>query len=275
MTNDPNDQTPDIKMMDALKIFIQKNRNAFDAATPGAHGWKGLERMLQRLPEADALERQILCDRVLLDTAAPSATVWAAIENHLNDVGQNLDLEGFIQKNRDALDVATPDLRVWGEIAEALPAPSPKAIVVRVHWQHYLLRAAASVALLVAGIGVGMWYARSSEPPAMAMSEVSGEYKELEQFYQRDITVKRDRLATFTGSQPAEIVEDLEKLDQIMEELRHELANVPPGNREQVVRAMIENYKAKTAILQRVLERLEDSKTETDNSEQKHGIKNI
>jgi hypothetical protein len=263
------------KMTDALKIFVQKNRNAFDAAAPDAHGWKGLERMLERLPEADALERQILCDRVLFDTGTPSANVWAGIENHLNNTEQNLDLEGFIQKNRDGFDTAAPDLRVWGGIAESLPAPASKAIVVRMAWQYNLLRAAASVALLVAGIGVGMWYARSSEPSAMAMSEVSGEYKELEQFYQRDITVKRDRLATFTGSQPAEVVEDLEKLDQIMEELRHELANVPPGNREQVVRAMIENYKAKTAILQRVLERLEDTKTGTDNSEQNHGIKNI
>jgi hypothetical protein len=107
------------------------------------------------------------------------------------------------------------------------------------------------------------------------MSDVSGEYKELEQFYQRDITVKREKLATFTGSQPAEVGEDLEHLDEIMAELRRDLADVPPGNREQVIRAMIENYKAKMAILQRVLERLEQSNNGGDNSKKSNGIKNI
>ncbi len=60
-----------------------------------------------------------------------------------------------------------------------------------------------------------------------------------------------------------------------MEQLRQELAIVPPGNREQVVRAMIENYKAKTAILQRVLERLEESANGGDNRKQSNAIKNI
>jgi len=52
-------------MQDFVKIFIQQHRDAFDAAVPGAHGWPGLERMLGRLPDADALERQLMCDRIL------------------------------------------------------------------------------------------------------------------------------------------------------------------------------------------------------------------
>jgi hypothetical protein len=138
------------------------------------------------------------------------------------------------------------------------------------------MRMAASLALLIAGIGGGIWYERNGNATeGMAMSDVSGEYKELEQFYQRDITVKREKLATFTGSQPAEVGEDLEHLDEIMAELRRDLADVPPGNREQVIRAMIENYKAKMAILQRVLERLEQSNNGGDNSKKSNGIKNI
>ncbi|MFN0035475.1 MAG: hypothetical protein ACKVUS_10415 [Saprospiraceae bacterium] len=261
-------------MTDSLKIFVQKHRAAFDAAVPGAHGWSGLERMLERLPNACALERQLMCDRVLLDTEMPAEMVWARIETDLDSPPEKLDLESFIQKNREAFDTELPQGQIWENISGSLP--KPRAKVLPMDWQRPLMRIAASLMLLVAGIGGGIWYERhGGATSGMAMSDVSGEYAELEQFYQRGILVKQEKLATFTGSQPAEVGEDLEHLDKIMEELRRELADVPPGNREQVVRAMIENYKAKSAILQRVLERLEESKNEGDNSKQSNGIKNI
>lgn len=260
-------------MNDSLHIFIQKHRDAFDAAVPGAHGWPGLERMLDRLPQADVLERQLMCDRVLLDTEAPSDLVWAGIERALTRPTQSTDLESFIRQNRGAFDSEMPSGQAWENIAGNLP--KPRAIVVQMGWQRSLMRIAASLALIVVGIGGGIWYERHGANEGMAMSDVSNEYAELEHFYQRGITVKQEKLATFTGSQPAEVNEDLEQLDKIMEQLRSELATVPTGNREQVVRAMIENYKAKTAILQRVLERLEDSNNGGDNSKQSNEIKNI
>lgn len=261
-------------MNDTIKIFIREHRDAFDFATPGAHGWTGVERMLDRLPQSDALERTLMCDRVLLDTEMPSATVWSNIEQTLNAQLENPDLETFIRQNREAFDLEMPSGNAWENIAGALPKGPAK--VVKVHWQRSIMRIAASLALLIVGIGGGIWYERSNSiPSGMAMSEVSNEYAELEQYYQRDITVKKEKLASFTGSQTVEVGEDLEELDDIMAQLKQELANVPTGNREQVVRAMIENYKAKTAILQRVLERLEESKNEGKDREQRNGIKNI
>ena len=137
------------------------------------------------------------------------------------------------------------------------------------------MRIAAAIGLLVAGVGLGLWYAGTQQTSNMAMGEVSGEYREVEQYYQRDIAGKQQKLASFVGYQPAEVDEDLKQLDQIMSELRQELANVPRGNREQVVRAMIENYKAKASILERVLERLEESKPEKINSTQQYETDNI
>jgi len=261
-------------MKDTINIFIQQNRDAFDAAVPGAHGWPGLERMLQRLPDSDGLERQLMCDRVLLDTALPSDQVWTKIEKDLDRPSESLDLETFIKQNREAFDTELPQGQAWEHISKSIP--KPKAIKVHIGWQNYFTRIAAALALLVVGIGAGIWYERQDGTASgMAMSDVSGEYRELEVYYQRDISVKREKLASFTGSQSAEVGEDLKQLDEIMEQLRKELADVPPGNREQVVRAMISNYKAKTAILQRVLERLEESNNGDDNSKQSNGIKNM
>jgi hypothetical protein len=260
---------------DSIENFIREHRSAFDAATPAAHGWTNVEKALDRLRSADGLEATLLLNRAQLDTEAPPESAWAGIEQFLDDPkSEPTDaLELFIRENRAALDSEVPDLKVWANIAKETPA---KAKIVGIGWQRSLLRAAASVALLVTGLGLGIWYARSGEPQAMAMSEVSNEYAELEHYFQNDIAGKTQKLATFTGSQSAEVNQDLEQLDYVMAELKLELADVPEGNREQVVRAMIDNYKAKAAILERVLERLEEStQTETINSNSSNEIKSI
>jgi hypothetical protein len=258
-----------------MKEFIQNNREAFDASVPGAHGWEGLQRMLDRLPHADRLEKQLMCERIWLDTEEPGPNVWAGIEKQLVGAVHSNSLESFIRAHREEFDHAAPPERLWHEIAGELPKPTVK-VRYGGHWQRNLFRAAAAVALLVTGIGAGIWFERSNgTQPQMAMSQVSAEYAELEQYFQRDITTKTQKLASIRGSQPAEVRADLEQLDKAMEELRLELANVPPGNREQVVRAMIENYQAKLIILKRVLERLDDTQNGGDNRTLSNGIKNI
>ncbi|MFN0214215.1 MAG: hypothetical protein ACKVT2_08160 [Saprospiraceae bacterium] len=264
-------------MKDSINIFIQKNRDAFDTALPGSlstQGWPGLERMLNRLPDSDFLERQLMCDRSLLDAETPAESVWAKIEKQLDIPTECLEIEAFIHINREALDAESPRGQAWENIASSLP--KPRAIKVHMGWQRSFMRIAASLAFLIVGLGGGILYERQTGSSAeMAMSEVSDEYRELEQFYQRGITVNQEKLAKFTGSQPIEVGKDLKQLDEIMEQLRQELAAVPAGNREQVVRAMIINYKAKMDILQRVLERLGESNNGGDNSKQSNEIKNI
>lgn len=260
-------------MNDSISIFIQQHRTAFDAETPGVYGWNEVEKTLERLKTADGLEEHLLLNRILLDTEVPSGGVWEGIKNHLDAAPKTHDIESFIRKNRDALDTETPDSRVWREVVSTLPGTM--ATVVEVSWQRHLLRAAASIALLAIGLSAGIWYARSTDGSGMAMADVSPEYAELEQYYKHDIRDKKDKLATFTGSQSADVFQDIEQLDRIMEELRRDLANVPAGNRQQVVRAMIENYKAKAAILERVLESLEEKQKENHNSKLSNDIKNI
>lgn len=270
-----------MKQQDHIKAFIQAHREAFDTEIPGAYGWESLEKTLQRADSADALELELLCNRPLLDTAEPGSALWARIEAELDAAPAEADpLEQYIRTHREAFDTAEPDLRVWSAIVGATgeaPGASRPAKVVHVNWRQNLLRIAASMALLITGLSIGIWYGRgSAEPAGMAMSQVSTEYAELEQYYQRDITGKQMRLTSLGGNQPGEVIDDLEQLDRIMQELRQELADVPPGNREQVVRAMIENYKAKASILQRVLERLEQNKTDQPAQHApQHEIENI
>lgn len=251
-----------------LEQFIRNHREAFDVAEPDSLIWSGIEKVLDRAPNTDQLEHYILVNRPFFDVAPVPDNAWKNIGQVLAGTpsSPNDPLEAFIREHRTDFDAHTPDLRVWAAIEQAVPAQS--ATIIRVAWHRTLLRAAASVALLAAGISIGIWYAKGdvSNQAGMAMSDVSTEYAELEQYYQRDITAKKEKLATLVSYRDEDLDDDLLQMDNVMSELRAELANVPPGNREQVVRAMIENYKAKSAILERVLEHLEQKQPATTNS---------
>lgn len=263
---------------DPIKNYIQQNREAFDTAMPGAEGWKRLEKTLVRYEQGDGVERTLITNRLLLDTHEVPVSVWAAIVSKLEE-GCPDPLEHFIAENREAFDSEATPGTAWDEIIRALPeTPRPAMHVIKGHhtgWKQRLLRAAAAVALLATALAAGIWYGRSTAANAMAMSQVSPEYAELEQYYQRHINGQKAQLVSLGGSQPAVVLADLEQLDRLMAELQKELADVPPGNREQVVRAMIDNYKAKTAILERVLQRLEQTQFDTTYRKPYHDVQTL
>lgn len=257
-----------------LEQFIRQQRDAFDTAEPNPSVWSRIEKNLNRAQKGDQLEQYILLNRSLFDTAPAPETIWENIEQALTHTPAD-PLETFIRDNRPAFDTHTPDLRVWAAIEQAVPAQSAK--IIGMPWHRALLRSAAAIALLVTGISIGVWYARAdmSGQSGMAMSEVSTEYAELEQYYQRDISAKQEKLATLVSNRDQDLNADLLQMDKVMTELRQELANVPPGNREKVVRAMIENYKAKAAILERVLEHLEQQKQPATTNSGNYEVDNI
>lgn len=240
----------------SIEQFIREHREAFETGVPDAQCWVSVTKTLDRLRTADHLEQFLILQRTEFDVAQPSDALWGKIEQVLagHTAGPEDTLETFIQHNREAFDAEIPGPQVWAAIEQTVPAKSAK--VVYVNWRRNLLRAAAAIALLIAGINIGIWHAENSQS-GMAMSAISSEYAELEQYYERDISAKKSKLTRFASYSNKNVLEDLRQMDNSMNELREELANVPPGNREQVVRAMIENYKAKAAILERVLQHLE------------------
>lgn len=243
-----------------IERFIAQHRAGFEAAPP-ADGWDRLEATMQRLAvNSSPVECFIACNRPIFDVEAPSDLVWDQVSAQIDAVSlsANTDaLESFIHRHREDFDVETPDLLVWKNLSSH-PSPSP----MRVSWGGRLYRVAAAIALLITGAGMGLWWSaqQAGAEAGMRMADISGEYAEMEQYFERDIATKQQALAQF-ASQPssAEVFNDLQQIDQVMQELRIELANVPPGNREQVVRAMIENYKTKAAVMERVLKMLQQN----------------
>jgi hypothetical protein len=250
-----------------IEQYIKMHREAFDDSPLFPEcGWKNMHRTLDRI-QGDAIAQFIAANRIAFDTADCPASVWTIIETDLGvpqNRSENDGLEQFISSHRNDFDTETPDLRVWDRLSPKTPLP------LTVSWKQHLMRSAAAIVLLIAGVGIGMWYSTQQQQniTGMRMSDVSAEYAEIENHFERDIQVKKQHLAQFTSYHSSvDVLSDLSQMDNVMEELRLELANVPPGNREEVVRAMIDNYKIKAKVLERVLKALEEHKTDNNSDD--------
>jgi len=84
----------------------------------------------------------------------------------------------------------------------------------------------------------------------LALSDISSEYAELENFYTEKINQKISLLKNQQLGERA--LSDIKELEQEFEVLKREL-NATDAQDEQIIQAMIENYRTKIDLLERVL----------------------
>ncbi|MBR9923196.1 MAG: hypothetical protein GYB31_20390 [Bacteroidetes bacterium] len=180
------------------------------------------------------------------------------------------ELEKFIRENRKAFDTGQPPASLWKGVESALdrqadiPArEKPSAKRVSLHF--VLRRVAAAAAILVIGIGIGFYMnGRNQEPDLLTLTDLSPEHAELESYYQNQVQLRTQQLVNYR--QIADVQPDLEQLDEVYRELQKELEQAPKGSEVQIIQAMIDNYKAKLSILERVLERVQYTDPELSNT---------
>lgn len=168
------------------------------------------------------------------------------------------NLEKFIVENREAFDSEIPNLKVWAEIDKRIN-PQEENKVVRMLW---VRRVAAAVAFLVIGAAAGVLFTQTQgEKMVMAeATQVVPEFREAEEFYDQQVKDKMTKLASYN---PDPIVNmDLQQIDEVQKELKAELEKAPASAREEIIERMIENYKIKLGILERVLEHIDKNKTD-------------
>ncbi len=167
-------------------------------------------------------------------------------------------LEKFIIENRSAFEEPGPPERVWHTLRGHLYGSRR----VRFHWRQVLARAAVVVLLIGSGVAGGVWWSQHQQKAGIIAS-VAPEYAGLEQYLQKEVNRRMAQLVQYGHA--AEVRHDIDELDRLYSELARELRNTPSGNREQVVRAMIENYQARIEILEQVLQKLEQLQTPDQN----------
>ncbi len=178
-------------------------------------------------------------------------------------------LEEFIHENREQFDYAFPSLKVWAKIDNEL---HPKKKSKKMFSLLYITKmVAVTTALVAMGTVIGLYLTNHSGKQQMAASlsleDISPKHAELEQQYQQQIARKVNQLSSY--SIDLEVKEDILQLEQLFNDLKKELVNVPPDKQELVIDAMIKNYQTRIGILERVLFHLEAAKQK----EQRHDPK--
>ncbi len=155
----------------------------------------------------------------------------------------NQTIKQFIQKNRTSFDSEVPPALVWENVEKNLPRK-------QVHIYRRLRMAAA--VLLILGLGIAIGRFEQPSETELALSDISNEYAELENFYTEKINQKISLLKNQQSDEQA--LADIKDLEQEFEVLKREL-NATDAQDEQIIQAMIENYRTKIDILERVLKR--------------------
>lgn len=177
------------------------------------------------------------------------------------------ELEKFITNNRAAFDSKTPPPALWEGIEQALDSEQSQNVrpeAKRIKLPFVFRRIAAAIVILGVGIGIGFYMNGSNQNSGLlTLTDLSPEYAELESYYQTQVSLRMQQLVNYR--QVDDVQPDLEQLDAVYKELQAELEKAPKGSEGQIIQAMIDNYKVKLSILERVLERVQYTNPELTN----------
>ncbi|MBL4704630.1 MAG: hypothetical protein JKY54_08920 [Flavobacteriales bacterium] len=167
-------------------------------------------------------------------------------------------LEEFIAANRDEFDSHLPSPSVWEGIKTEVDAEKEsKPILVP------LRKAIAYGSAAVIIVAFGLVYFLSQEPKIQvadtlekvgnldgySLSDVSPELAEVEGYYMTKVNQKMEKLETLDVD--PELLEEINFLDEEFHSLQVEMGE--SVNNDQIIEAMIDNYRLKLEILEAML----------------------
>ena len=173
------------------------------------------------------------------------------------------NLEKFIHENKDKFDPELPE-GLWDKIEDKKSSKS----LNRRNWIKPLSIAAGILVLVSVGTAylmndtgsepkqstVSVEEENETELTPIDLKNISPEYAEIENHY---VLMVNDKLNELNELNPdPEIMKEMDELETEYELLKGELGS--GGDDEQVIEAMIENYRIKLRILEDVLDHLKD-----------------
>ncbi len=179
-------------------------------------------------------------------------------------------LESFIIENKSQFDDLEPSSDLWNRIVKESRETKPKVISIRkISWNSVLWKAASVVIIFIASYFVHDYVNKPSQlatqenkaEQILPENEEINKLFEAEAYYVAKIQTTKKELFSYADEYPGikkDINRDMLELDSIYAELKKDL-NENIAN-EQVIEAMIQNYRIKLEILEEVLSIIERSK---------------
>ncbi|MCB2218780.1 MAG: hypothetical protein KQI35_00190 [Bacteroidetes bacterium] len=177
-------------------------------------------------------------------------------------------LEQFIRANRREFDAMEPPDDLWNKIKPTSSIDPKKT------FKKYALRIAAAITIFLAA-----WFSndlirsfqfdhgademKNLSPAQMEQYQL---LMEAELFYTSRINQARSDLTILAGEDKTiirDINSDLSELDEVFEDLKNDLMD--NGDNQEVIEAMIQNYRIKLDILEQMLEQLRRSEINQKN----------
>ncbi len=169
-------------------------------------------------------------------------------------------LEKFIMENREKFDTHQPDPKVWKKIEAGIKMKKP------LNWRFVLSRAAAVLLIFVASYMIHEFINKGFPRINLAKNKdvEIPELKEAENYYSRLLNEKLDEIKPMITGCPAleeELNYDLSQLDSLYKELKNDLKDNIAN--QEVVDAMIQNYRMRLSILEEILSELKPDDDES------------
>lgn len=181
-------------------------------------------------------------------------------------------LEQYILDNRDQFDTLEPSESLWNGIVKEKQKPNRKTFTInRLRW---VTRVAAAI-LIFSGSYYFHEY-RSQQKQLSQFNSSSNQDKELyntlieaEFYYTAQIGVETEKLYQLTVGNSVvreDIQNELKELDREFRELKEDLKD--NADNEDIIAAMIQNYRLKLSILQDMMFQLKQVKKEKNTNDE-------
>lgn len=183
-------------------------------------------------------------------------------------------LEKFILDHREEFDDFEPNPALF----EGVKTRQPKVFLGK--WNNAAWKAAAAVVIFIASYFFHDWMNAPETPqlanveePAEQPSEIFKILMEAEMYYTSQINSKKEEFYYLSSGYPEiqqEINYELVELDSVYAELKRDLKDNAAN--QEVIEAMIQNYRIKLDILEDVLQQMHAAKKDENGKEESHEI---
>lgn len=190
----------------------------------------------------------------------------------------NDKLERFIIENRDEFDSIEPSEKLWGNISENIPDIQKNVSKHRNIYSSttfsWITRVAAAVIIFI-GSYYFHDYRTTTNEVAMQNneqgqnSELYNTLREAEFYYTSQIGIETEKLYGMTVGNSAirgEIQDELNELDEEFQRLKEDLSDNAAN--EEIIAAMIQNYRLKLRILQDMMLQLQQDNNKKNSSDE-------